>query len=771
MEDYRVIFGGIEEIGKHLNEGLTLYLVLRGEVDCELRGASVRLPQDSCVLLSDGDVYGMTGSRANVLLGVTFRQSYIDQECPEALGCRFFCCSAMAGEEGPPPRAYSRLKQHIARLVFLHTERRQGWQFAFRAEFQRMMECLYLYFQRGKMPALPDSGDEGRVQSILTYIRRNYRFRISARDIAEREFISPQYLSKLFRKKTGSTMTAYLARLRVESSVSELLDTDHTVLQVALNNGFPNEKAFAAQFREICGENPASYRRTHRRQQWKSEKWRYLLKDAEPQPLSALSQYLLRYEDESERPAVIEKELSLGAGGALFPSSRRRILLAGDFGSVTRRETLGQLEEVQRHLRFDTVCLSGFLSGSSETMSHGEYLKYGEYYEVFDTLAELRLTPWLQISCRELEDASLFASPEEALKRLKLLLELALQKYGRRHCARWCFELCGPAEEAAKRFPALRDCVHSVIPEAKLGMPVPFSSREPLPDAGLFCRLAQTAPPDFVSLCFDQNEEKGRAGFGTPGFFRDCMARRLSALKAFMAAAGLPRLKYCLLDSNTLTGASTIEAGEYHRSALIAEQAMDAAELMDGTGISLNLSCRPAGKEERLVTYGLSLFLQKRIRRTPFYIYQMIQSCRGRLVSRSDCHVLTERGEGSYALLLFRPVYLETSDSLDKMLTGRYETTFRVTLRGLPPGRYRIRRMVLDKSRGSIYNALTSVDQHIPLSVGGIDEYFAHHVFPEVAMSDETLGSVADFSQGSTLNALILYTFERLPDLSQDLPN
>ena len=56
-------------------------------------------------------------------------------------------------------------------------------------------------------------------------------------------------------------------------------------------------------------------------------------------------------------------------------------------------------------------------------------------------------------------------------------------------------------------------------------------------------------------------------------FHRTCHHRRLEAVKGWMEEAGA-RLPIFLTHFNTLTGKSQVEAGEFHRTALIADMAV-----------------------------------------------------------------------------------------------------------------------------------------------------------------------------------------------------
>ena len=47
----------------------------------------------------------------------------------------------------------------------------------------------------------------------------------------------------------------------MQYAYQELANTEHTISEIALNNGFPNSKALAKVFRKKYGVLPSEYRR------------------------------------------------------------------------------------------------------------------------------------------------------------------------------------------------------------------------------------------------------------------------------------------------------------------------------------------------------------------------------------------------------------------------------------------------------------------------------------------------------------------------------
>jgi AraC-like DNA-binding protein len=78
--------------------------------------------------------------------------------------------------------------------------------------------------------------------------------------LAARSHISPNYLSEMFRKTTGSTYTEYLARVRVQRAEAALRNPNRRVSEIAFAVGFRSLSQFNRSFRRIHGTSPRAMR-------------------------------------------------------------------------------------------------------------------------------------------------------------------------------------------------------------------------------------------------------------------------------------------------------------------------------------------------------------------------------------------------------------------------------------------------------------------------------------------------------------------------------
>ncbi|GLX66326.1 response regulator [Paenibacillus glycanilyticus] len=99
------------------------------------------------------------------------------------------------------------------------------------------------------------------IAEIKDYVSTHYDEPISLADLAARFFISPYYLSQLFKQKTGDTYINYLAQCRIGKAKELLEKTDLKVYEICQKVGYSDKQYFARLFEKLTGSRPSDYRK------------------------------------------------------------------------------------------------------------------------------------------------------------------------------------------------------------------------------------------------------------------------------------------------------------------------------------------------------------------------------------------------------------------------------------------------------------------------------------------------------------------------------
>ncbi len=102
----------------------------------------------------------------------------------------------------------------------------------------------------------------GSVKEVIQFIEQNYgREELSLLDAARSIGISPQHLSRLFKKEMGVTFVDYLTKVRIRKSLELLGNGDMKIYEIAEQVGYSTQHYFSSVFKKTLGVSPAEYRK------------------------------------------------------------------------------------------------------------------------------------------------------------------------------------------------------------------------------------------------------------------------------------------------------------------------------------------------------------------------------------------------------------------------------------------------------------------------------------------------------------------------------
>ena len=78
-------------------------------------------------------------------------------------------------------------------------------------------------------------------------------------------YMNLSYLGRIFRQKTGMSISAMIQKVRIDHACRMLSDTKRTVLDISQSCGFEDVKFFYKVFKKYTGMLPGEYRETGKR--------------------------------------------------------------------------------------------------------------------------------------------------------------------------------------------------------------------------------------------------------------------------------------------------------------------------------------------------------------------------------------------------------------------------------------------------------------------------------------------------------------------------
>ncbi len=104
--------------------------------------------------------------------------------------------------------------------------------------------------------------DERIIEKVFEIIENEYMEGLYLGDLANRVYLSPNYLGQLFLRITGKTFNSYLTEFRMNKARELLKNSQLTLAAIAAKVGIKDETYFCTLFKSYFGMTPGKYRKT-----------------------------------------------------------------------------------------------------------------------------------------------------------------------------------------------------------------------------------------------------------------------------------------------------------------------------------------------------------------------------------------------------------------------------------------------------------------------------------------------------------------------------
>lgn len=123
------------------------------------------------------------------------------------------------------------------------------------AQAEKMMEAFL-----EEMQANTVTKNKSVIRNIKGFIRENYQKNLTLEEIAAAVYLSPGYVSRVFKESQGITITDYLAMVKLEHAKQMLRNPSYQIDDIAKKLGYSDASYFSKVFKKKEGISPTKYR-------------------------------------------------------------------------------------------------------------------------------------------------------------------------------------------------------------------------------------------------------------------------------------------------------------------------------------------------------------------------------------------------------------------------------------------------------------------------------------------------------------------------------
>lgn len=171
----------------------------------------------------------------------------------------------------------------------------------------------------------------------LAIIEERIREKLTVESLAKSLHFSRYHYQRLFRETVGESVMRYVARRRTALAAKELVDSDLSILEIALKYGYDSHEGFSRSFKAHMGVAPMEYRKYHDSIRFpKTEKERCVMMyskttDEIIRELNSLIVETRETADFTRKTREKEREVSVFYGQFLELLAERTDQMAGEF--------------------------------------------------------------------------------------------------------------------------------------------------------------------------------------------------------------------------------------------------------------------------------------------------------------------------------------------------------------------------------------------------------------------------------------------------------
>ncbi|MDO4623389.1 MAG: helix-turn-helix domain-containing protein [Eubacteriales bacterium] len=791
---------------------LQILYLLSGEMTCTLEGRSYRLGQWDFIFINTYEIYSIsTVSPDCRYLRLKVEENRLRPLFSTKQPMLFQWEESLNNRER---ELYRRVAAGICDMAVDAVNRPQGYLASIYRSGLDVLACLE---QQCRQYAVTEGEERQsaafrqKAREIMDFLNEHYTEPISLNDAAKLVYLSPPYVSRIFKDAFRIGFLEYLNYLRIRKSLP-MLESDRHIIDIAIECGFSNAKTYSRVFQGEMGITPTEYRKQKRETiyrkndlpEWQSEKKEQIL-TLVGQAQSALQeggdteQYPIRYdfsqpsEPQEERPWY-------------------KVLNVGMASLVLHRHIQDDILRAEKELRVEDVRLTGVLSDILQIYQEDEFGNVSYFWdmldEVLDFLQDNKIRPFLclgympeKLAARKVVSPYIWsantskpASMTKWCAYLRAFLSHLVRRYTYEEVCRWKFEFWNSPQLQGSFWHDSREEFYEFFFQSYMVF------RQVLPDgcfgsSGIIYIDQYKAVREFLQWCKERgvrfdiyclhsyelndpgnrenqslNEQYAKRSLAENG--RDYLLKSIHAFQEIVEELDYKAPIYITewnispyfhdLTRDTCFMSTYIADMINHLPSSVASISYWA--LSDATGEHTPNQTPFAGELGMLTRTGLA--------KPAYLVFLLLVLIRGKVLESGENYMITQSSYGWHILMYNATYYTEDFLQSSRRLqsgTDRYQVfkekkTLRFNLHlTVPEGYYRLENHFLNREEGSVYDAWAAM---------GGPRYMDHTTHrllrrlaaPKIQVQYKVLSGNVLFSEEVPLHGLQILSLVRIED-------
>ncbi|MDQ0972214.1 xylan 1,4-beta-xylosidase [Neobacillus niacini] len=746
------------------------FLVLKGNISITIKSKTYDFSENDIFMVSPNDAYQVLSQNNNLILILEINLDFLISQIGDFNLTEF---NSKTGEL----RDLDLLKKTFAELAKSFFSHQSSANLLF---ISSIYKFLYIIHNIKSMAKLSEETDEhsneiyqSRVNEIKQYIHQNYNKPISLSKLADKLYLTPQYTSKFIKQHLDMNFTDYVNLVRLNQAVEELLYTNNSVTQIALNHGFPNLTSFYKAFRDKYKETPINYRK-------------HYLSSIDSNSIDDFDySYKVTEDDHKEASKQLENIINNHHNHAILSSNleilpRNNIIVdaststplkmvcfelinLGFASNILSHDFQKQLAIVQKELNFKYARFQGIITPDIiDKIPNTNSYNFSIANRIIDYLYSIKLIPFIDFGTQPRkinvnsseyayysDNQSHFQTLDEWKEFLQSFIHHCVNRYGIAEVEKWRFELWLPhgskleypiegVKWYREHYKIMYQTIKRLLPNTQVGG---FGYNISATENILYDVIShEEITLDFITIACFHTEIPRQEHLSTPYFTTNSefLKQRITNILNQFNKLEIPIF---VTEWNFGYTSRNFVNDSIFKALFITKNILENTDNIDAIGYWFLSDLTIEYKDTNNILFGGNGLLSvDGLKKPAYFAYQFLSHIGNQLIHKGDGYIITTDSRNSYQILLYN--YSHPSDFFclkfdseinSKNVNGIFDHThskeFSIELINIPKGNYRIKSYKLNKEYGSILDNWIKIGQTQHITPSEI-EYFNNITIP-----------------------------------------
>ncbi|OOM75616.1 beta-xylosidase [Clostridium puniceum] len=799
----------------HYHKEIELIFILNGNISCFVNGQKFKLSEHDLFWINSLDMHSIFSEcEESILLTLHLDQIFFDTYYENFSNFYYKYTDSVNDRNNP---LYNSISTNLAKIMLCMIKLESDYKLK---SINYAIDIILILLNHFKIENFKNVNSslykQTRLADILKFIEKNYNTNLTLSSLSNEMHISPQYISKFFKDNLGIGFVDYINKLRITKSLNDLLENDKSILDIALEHGFNDHKAYNRAFKKEFNMTATEYKKENRIvRSNKDPSNSYFFDNNSKSYFKYLFEFINKDKNISSNtlassiPTSINIDLNKSYVNKLS-KYWSQITSIGRASLCLRHEVRRQIELAQEDIGYEFIRFHGIFS--DEMMVYKEDDTGNPIYnwvyvdEIFDFFQRVNLRPFIELGfmpealASKSQHAFLWNANVSYPKSLKKWTDLVcsfikhcIDRYGIDEVKMWYFQIWNAPDlpevfwfESKDKFfqffKATYTSIKNIFKDAKIGTPslLPLNKFEWMNDFLKFCEsnfieldfiacniYAYTDPKNNSLPLQLFNKSNDIVALNQENFLMDSILIAKNLLKKYSITVPIFVTEWNLSPYTNDYNRDTCFISSYITYNIINN--IDNIPILSFW--SLSDIIEEGLTESKIFHGGLGLLTYNRLKKPSYNAFSLLSKLGDDIIERGNDYIVTSKNN-NYQILLYNFVYFdELFMSGDKSLLD-YHNRYNIfknsnvnkninLILSLPSGHYRIKRWSLNRNSGSTFDAwqnMGSPEQIQP----DIYDYLKSKEIPEIKINTEAVKNELIISDSVPPHGVMLIEIDKI---------